>query len=462
MPTRLIALWDLVLPLGLILSLMTQLRPEDAPVGPGELLLVLWLIPRLLVVLWNYRLAATPRAFFDLLIFWVIFAASLCFGFMVSIVQAQFVDWSLTLHDIISYSLLAVLGAALTIGSESPQRLRRLFRNTSLVGGAAVLVQVLQGQYAPIIGTLDLWYWDRFRGWCLNPNQFALFCLALGALSIAASENEPSRQFRILTIVSACITFAAGFLAQSNAYNGVAIIMVLGFVFAKILRATPIAALLRSTIFWAVVSGTAALLLTAIVLTPALRSNANGASPLFFMRDKENTDQEAALRIALWTQAIQLGVESWYLGRGPGPHLTIPTSLLIERREASDPLNLVHPKLGLAANFEAHNTALELFVQGGALATASFLSLCLMAFWRALRSQADGLAIGLIALVSFGSFHVIFRHPIVWFLIVGALSAPKMLARNRAPSEPRQTIRRNGLNSRTPHADENPGWSLQT
>lgn len=455
MPARLVALWDLILPLGLVFSLATQLRSEEAPIGPGEFLLALWLAPRAMAALWNFRIDAVPQAFLDLVRFWLIFAVSLCLGLMVSIVQAQFVDWSLTLHDVISYALLAVLSATLTIAPDASQSLRRLLRNMALIGGAAILLQVVQGEYAPAAGTLDLWYWDRFRGWCLNPNQFALFCLAMAAIAISASEREPSRLLRRLTIVSACIALAAGFMARSNAYNGVAILLALGFVGAKILRAVPIAPLMRSAAFWVVTAGMAASLLAAIVVMPALRDNNGGGSALFFMRDKENTDVEAALRFSLWSQAVQLGIESWYLGRGPGPHLTIPTSLLIERREATDPLNMVHPKLGLAANFEAHNTLLELFVQGGALAAISFFTLCLVAVWRALRSRADGLALSVVALLCFGSFHVISRHPIVWFVIVNALAMPGTRAINRAPARFRQIGWRVGPGGKY-------GWSWQT
>ena len=110
------------------------------------------------------------------------------------------------------------------------------------------------------------------------------------------------------------------------------------------------------------------------------------------------------------------------LGFGPGPHLAIPASILTGRRDANEPINLVHPKLGLAPNFEAHNTLLEVFIQGGVLAAGAFIWITATGVWRSWSSGMDGLLTLLFALVVFGSFHVIFRHPIVWFVICQALT----------------------------------------
>ena len=140
-------------------------------------------------------------------------------------------------------------------------------------------------------------------------------------------------------------------------------------------------------------------------------------------RDTKNELEDSTVRLTLWRQAIQRGLESGMIGYGPGPHLEIPAVVLDGRRAGNLPMNMVTPQSGLAANFEAHNTVLELFVQGGLLAAGGFVCVVGLAILRALRAGFDALAAGLLAINMFGCFHVIFRHPFVWLLIAGALSA---------------------------------------
>jgi len=69
--------------------------------------------------------------------------------------------------------------------------------------------------------------------------------------------------------------------------------------------------------------------------------------------------------MTLWRQAIDRGLESGMLGLGPGPHLQIPPSIVAGRvSTGAEPVNIGHPIQNGTANFEAHNTILDLFTQG--------------------------------------------------------------------------------------------------
>ena len=96
--------------------------------------------------------------------------------------------------------------------------------------------------------------------------------------------------------------------------------------------------------------------------------------------------------------------------------------------ERPGPKNTQHPSLSLAPNFEAHNTLLELLVQGGLTAMIAFASLCTVAARRAWREGRDGLTTMFFCLTFFSTFHVISRHPTLWFVIVpGAGRASRLV-----------------------------------
>ena len=166
-------------------------------------------------------------------------------------------------------------------------------------------------------------------------------------------------------------------------------------------------------------------------------------------RKGDDESADAALRLKLWQQAISVGTHSWGLGLGPGPHLEIPPSIVAGRQGTDDPIDL-HPKPGLAPNFEAHNTVLELFVQGGVLAVVAYLSIVALAVRRALKAGFDGLVALLFALVAFGSFHVIFRHPFVWFAICLALVSESRPRLAKAAAS-REEVSPGSFRPRLPH-----------
>jgi O-antigen ligase len=180
----------------------------------------------------------------------------------------------------------------------------------------------------------------------------------------------------------------------------------------------------------------ASLMFVSFLFAPAIASfvDERGAALSLVARKGEDQDSEAKLRLYLWKEAIERGVDSWTLGYGPGPHLDIPQSLTESHRTAGEPVNLTHPKMGLAPNYESHNTLLELFVQGGFLAVGAFVWIGATAVWRSWKAGMDGLIALLFAAAVFGSFHVVFRHPIVWFTIGLGLQAQRGFRESAAVS----------------------------
>jgi O-Antigen ligase len=134
------------------------------------------------------------------------------------------------------------------------------------------------------------------------------------------------------------------------------------------------------------------------------------------------TEQSAKTRIQLWQAALDRSFDSGMLGLGPGPHLEIPPAILASRRDTTEePAHTIHPQLAFAPNFEAHNTVLDLLIQGGFLAVVILIWLAATTVTTTLRARLDGLTTLMCGLIIFSVFHLIVRHPVVWFSIAFCL-----------------------------------------
>jgi hypothetical protein len=96
---------------------------------------------------------------------------------------------------------------------------------------------------------------------------------------------------------------------------------------------------------------------------------------------------------------------------------------MMARQTEDDPKDNPHPAANGTLNFEAHNTVLDVFTQGGFIAVASLLWLAASAFATAYRARLVGLAALLCGLFTFGMTGLIIREPIFWFAIALCLTA---------------------------------------
>jgi O-Antigen ligase len=424
---RFVTLWDALVAFSMLLALETQLRTGDGPLGPGEILLLLWLLP-IFVLEFLRAPRHVPRPFWDVLRFWFVLTAALSMGIVVTIVRDVVLDWSLVAHDIAAYLLLAALTCVLTVLPDSFDRLHRMLWMIVLFGASLLLLQLANAAEWFALSGIDPWYWDRMRGWSDNPNQFALLCLLIGFLGVALAERARGIGPKVLAALCAAIGLGTGILAKSNAFSAVIITGLLLFALSKMGRAFARAERRGFPAFALAVAATSALGGALFVIGPAMDLRIDALKATSSMaRDGDADSEDAALRVQLWTQAIKVGTQSWGLGLGPGPHLEIPQSIVASRRDGGEPINLKHPKPGLAANFEAHNTVLELFVQGGLMAVVGFVWMVGLGACRSWKAGFDGMVALLFAMIAFGSFHVVFRHPMVWFAICLAITERPLL-----------------------------------
>jgi O-antigen ligase len=261
-----------------------------------------------------------------------------------------------------------------------------------------------------------------------NANQLALFCTVLVLLSLHLAEVASRFDGTIVALICMIVAIVVGRLTMSDSFLLVLVLAGPIFVALKLrkwLMSVERRMLLRSASAWILVL---ALPLVVAYVTPLGATVAAEVEESIKSMTKggggRDTEETTRLRIELWGGAIRRGVDAGMLGLGPGPHLEIPPAIVAGRLDpTNDPNHVAHPEFGHIPNFEAHNTFLDLFVQGGLIAVLSIGWLGATALSVTRRAGLDALTTSICGLAVFGIFHLIVRHPIVWFAISLSLVA---------------------------------------
>ena len=390
---------DSLLALGLLLSTATELRFGDTPFGPGELCLAVWL--GLFLCLQVRRPAPTSNAALTrVATFWLalIFAESV--GAIVGFATELFFDTPHIIHDVIAYFFLFGVACTMALELASEHRRRRVTWLIVLLGAGFLSLQVAHAYgliSLPI--AVDPWFFDRLKGWSHDANQLGLASAMLTVLSIYLADTATGRVGMIAATACAGLTFAVGVLTKSDSFT--VGILAAGAVFLAIKSSLWLATFKRGVTFRAALVslallGLPVLAVGAIPLAPAAVDLVEAKSAAVY-----DEDGQGDLRFHLWAEAFNKGMGAAMLGLGPGPHLTQKAW-----------------KLSPPAKFEAHNTPLDLFTQGGLLALLAIAWLYASLLLATTRAKLPALAALACASVVFSMFHFIIRHPIFWFGVV--------------------------------------------
>jgi O-antigen ligase len=415
---------DALLALGLLLATASQLRLGNLPIGPGELCLVIWLILMLGRALDRPGPPLTP-ALSRLLFFWTVFAFSLSLGFLTGLLIGQQYDPRWVLHDAMAYPLLAAVSCLSVVDPGAGPRLRRVAWLLITFGAASLALQVAAGWGLIDIPLIQPWFWERFRGWSSNPNQLSLLCGVLALISLHLAETATRLSGRIVAIMCAVLAIYVGRMTQSDTFT--LALVVSGPIFIVLKLRTWLSERRNAVHFafaWIIVLALPLVLASLVPFTVAAATDAEILVKELSKNGGKDLGQESDLRLALWDNAMQLGMDSAMLGLGPGPHLEIPASILRARENTEDRLeNIEHPQQSSAPNFEAHNTFLDLLTQGGLIAVLSFVWISGLSIFIAYKARLAGLATLICGLSIYCVTGLIIRHPIFWFSIALCLVA---------------------------------------
>jgi hypothetical protein len=411
---------DVVFALGVLLSSASQLRPGGSSIGPGELCLVLWLLLMLGREAARLGPPLTP-ALSRLLVFWLLFATAESLGTMTAFVIRDKHDPVWFMHDVVAYPLLAALSCMIVVEPGAGQRARRVAWLLVTIGAGCLVLQLAGGWGLIGIPRSDPWYWDRFRGWSANPAQLALLCAALGLMALHLAETAARPRERIAAIGCMILPIYVGLLTKTDTFT--LVVVAAGPIFVALKFRTWLLSsgrrlTFRSAAAWTIVLALPLLLVSVAPLASAITDQTASLAKAMSKDNGKTSKEEADLRLHLWGEAWSRGIESGMLGLGPGPHLPIPASIVAARKtEGPQPANLQHPSANGTPNFEAHDTVLDLFTQGGLLAVASLFWLVGTALFNTYKAGLAGLTTLLCGLLLFSVFDLIARYPIFWFAI---------------------------------------------
>jgi O-antigen ligase len=232
---------------------------------------------------------------------------------------------------------------------------------------------------------------------------------------------------KLVAAACAMLAISVGVLTKTDALTlafAIAGLIIIVLTFRSWLHASEREVTVRFAFVWIMVLILPLALIAAAPLGYAIGTDLKGFSKKLTRENSEQTKDKTSLRFFLWQQAIARGLESGSLGLGPGPHLEIPTSIIAGRESEHEPVNLEHPAVNGTPNFEAHNTFLDLFAQGGLIATLSFIWLAATTLTITYRANLVALTALFGGLVVLSAFHLIIRLPLFWFaaalcLVVG-------------------------------------------
>jgi hypothetical protein len=295
-----------------------------------------------------------------------------------------------------------------------------------VLSGVSLTLLLAAGTGVLRLPGIDLWYWDRFRGWSQNPNQLAELCLVAALVGLYLADIAVRARDRFVALLCIIPAVWVGRIAQTDAFSyGLvfALLMFLGMkLYEWITTPGPRASLVALTLF------VFPLLLVAAlpVVISALSEVGSEAVTVLSKEGGKDAQAEADLRFAVWKEALARGFQVRMLGLGPGPHLPIPPEIVtaIAGSSVADrPAAVTSPPQGAADDFEAHNTMLDLFVQGGLIASLAYLWLMFCAVMSALRSRSAGLTSLICGLNLFASVGFAIRLPLFWFAVALCLVA---------------------------------------
>ncbi len=299
-----------------------------------------------------------------------------------------------------------------------------------------------------------LWYYEtRLQGLSDNPNQIAFLALVGVALLglFGSHETRNSLAIRLFVPCAGCV--AAGTLSASDSFllallsvvAMAALVLVIGALPSKSpaglagkelhenpgnRRRTLVLLLLACSGILTIKAPDLVTLERLILIenpffstehTPSLpidglkdAGGTQGHTPSLSVKSLLETEGgQGYHRLALWSNAIRVILESPFVGYGPGVHVPSPADATLRT--------------------EAHNTVLDLLVVFGLAGTLPVIAVALYVAYRSWHNRLlEIILLAAAPLAVFSMFHFLARQPLFWIVLFGCAVAAGLLPNERS------------------------------
>lgn len=389
---------------AIFLSISTNLRITGIPIGLGEIFLALLIAGCAFLKPWH-------QIKNGLFLFWVAVWFCMTLGFAFGNVTG-----ALRLHNTLAYGYTGFLTLAfLAIFNQLDETdLRRVLLYFIVISTIALWVGFIiylnfdQTTLANLrIDTSDH---GRYQGWCQNANQMSLMLVPTPFLiSYLWSTSHRTRLNSIGWLTLLLLSVLMGLMVRSDALGfswilGIGILGILYILKRDCIGAKHLAVLL------------AVFIVGFLSVRFAAQQGWLGESAHGQLYAQEavieklrighgETQQKVNVRVQLWKNALHVWEESPVVGHGPGAYSFFKLS-----------------ETESLTGMEAHNTLIDLMVQGGLLLGAAYLLLfgwLMITLWR---SGQWLLLTSTLVIFSFEFFMFHIRQPVIWFYLTLVLA----------------------------------------
>lgn len=373
--------------MALVLTTATQLRWGDSPIGPGELMLVIWLIIAGFHILKQRRILLTSSSKL-FIVFWSVILILLFAGWLVGLCQGVF-NVRAGIHNLVAY-LFVCLFTLIAVSDWDSKKIAIIGKLVLLFAVVGLAPLWIYGQWFTEFGKLQIWYGgSRFLGWAVDPNQTAILLVPLPFIALYYLRQSRIFIHKVvfLALLIGAIVLGIGTDSDSLkvAWAGATVVYFL------------IAMLSRGRFTYRKLVTVSAI----IILVCLAGIFVFGSEIYASVEDMYYLGDQGPVRIALWTNGLHAASSSPLVGFGPGAY------------------SGVHEPF---SGSECHNTFIDWMTNTGAAGFLLLFFLLTLIFVKAISSKNEEVVAVLTTLIIVSMFLYVIRHPVWWFYILWSIS----------------------------------------
>lgn len=366
----------LLITLATIMAPFTLLRFSFF--GTAELLFAL------LFLLYIFKAKNLSSRHFPLSIFWTVYICACLIGSLVNDLMLSHSTGTNAgmLYDLSSYVFVFMtcftLESLLSQKRLDPRQLMRdIFYGFSLVMTALYVIS----RFTPTFFGIPLFYYDHFVPLTANLHQVAMFLVPMPFLGLVVMAQEKRFQHKVMALA---LVFMDVFMAYGTGSTKAPLAIVVGaavFIYASSLKLFGRNLAISIKLLYSVG------IITMVNYYDLVYDLVHVAERLFVEYDG------AGARMFIYQKAVQVGLESFLFGHGPGPHVAY----------------------GEYSYWDAHQTLLTVFLQAGLL---GLLAITVLAYRIARRAViTPGLLAALFAISIYALGGDILRRLPIWIVL---------------------------------------------